>query len=268
MASQEKVESAGQSTQNTQYDQIGTKYNAVKLLPAAEPEVPSVKAALGDITGKTCLDLACGTGKFTALLASLGAKSVHGYDISSTMIDGAKATYPASSNPKLTFAVADCSIPGSLRHDEKFDIVFAGWFLNYAGTETELTNMFRVIQTNLKEGGGKFVGITTNVSDPRMREHKPNWYGLDVVVLDPSYVAPDSKKEVGIKARVVVNGDTPFHFDVFQFRKDVYERCAAEAGLQLRWKDLVFPDDERKESGYWDDFAVSGTFVVVEAVRI
>lgn len=55
MASQEKDASAGQSTQNTQYDKIGTKYNAIKLLPATEPEVPSVKAALGDITGKTCL---------------------------------------------------------------------------------------------------------------------------------------------------------------------------------------------------------------------
>lgn len=184
------------------------------------------------------------------------------------MIEGAKATYPASSNPKLSFAVADCSVPGRLVHDDQFDIVFAGWFLNYAGTETELTNMFRVIQTNLKEDGARFIGITTNVSDPRMREHKPNWYGVDVVVLDQFYVAPDSNKEVGIKAKVAVKGDNPFEFDVFQFRKEVYERCARNAGLELRWKDLAFPDDERKENGYWDDFRVSGTFVVVEAVRV
>jgi hypothetical protein len=43
------------STQNTQYDKIGTKYNAIKTLPAAEPEEPSVVKALSDIRGKRCL---------------------------------------------------------------------------------------------------------------------------------------------------------------------------------------------------------------------
>jgi hypothetical protein len=42
-------------TQNTQYDKIGTKYNAIKTLPAAEPEEPSVVKALGNIQGARCL---------------------------------------------------------------------------------------------------------------------------------------------------------------------------------------------------------------------
>ena len=45
------------STQNTQYDQIGTEYLKIKELPAAEPEVPSILAALGEdgVKGKRCL---------------------------------------------------------------------------------------------------------------------------------------------------------------------------------------------------------------------
>jgi hypothetical protein len=43
------------STQNTQYDQIGTKYNTIKVLPATEPEEPSVIKALRNIEGKRCL---------------------------------------------------------------------------------------------------------------------------------------------------------------------------------------------------------------------
>jgi 2-polyprenyl-3-methyl-5-hydroxy-6-metoxy-1,4-benzoquinol methylase len=105
------------STQNTQYDEIGTEYNAIKVLPSVEPEEPSVVKALGNIEGKRCLgmckcnepilhhllistDLACGTGKMTHLLARLGASSVLGYDIPSSMIEGACATYPINRLPK------------------------------------------------------------------------------------------------------------------------------------------------------------------------
>ena len=46
-----------QSTQNTQYDQIGKKYNGIKKLPVAEPEIPSVMAVLNrvGIEEKRCL---------------------------------------------------------------------------------------------------------------------------------------------------------------------------------------------------------------------
>jgi hypothetical protein len=45
------------STQSTQYDAIGTKYLEIKTLPAAEPEIPSILAALGEngVKGKKCL---------------------------------------------------------------------------------------------------------------------------------------------------------------------------------------------------------------------
>ncbi|KAF2032893.1 S-adenosyl-L-methionine-dependent methyltransferase [Setomelanomma holmii] len=254
-------------TQNTQYDQIGTKYNAIKVLPSVEPEEPSVVKALGDMKGSRCLDLACGTGKMTSLLARLGASSVLSYDISSSMIDGAKATYPPPQYPNLTFKVRDCSVPGDMKHDSPFDIVFAGWFLNYAGTEVELTNMFRVIEQNLAPDG-RFVGVTTNVADPWVTQPKMDFYGLDILVLDSAYVAPDTKQKVGITARVVVKDDTPFSFDVFQFKKEVYERCAAAAGLRLTWGNLVLPDDERVTEGFWERYVERPTFSVIEAVRL
>ncbi|KAH8716730.1 S-adenosyl-L-methionine-dependent methyltransferase [Phaeosphaeriaceae sp. PMI808] len=255
----------GKSTQNTQYDKIGTKYNVMTTLPSVEPEEPSVIKALGSVEGKRCLDLACGTGRRTHLLARLGAASVVGYDISSSMIDGAKSTYPSNENSHLTFEVRDCSIPEKMKHDEKFDIVFAGWFLNYAGTEAELINMFRVIEQNLVDGG-RFLGVTTNVYE-KVTEPKMDFYGLDILVLDPAYVAPDTNQEVGITARVVVKSGAPFSFDVFQFRKEVYERCAQQAGLLLKWHDIVLPEDERMNQGYWDLFLERPAFTVIEAVK-
>lgn len=43
------------STQNTQYDKIGKKYNNIKVLAATEPEEPSIVKVLGDIKGARCL---------------------------------------------------------------------------------------------------------------------------------------------------------------------------------------------------------------------
>ena len=48
-----------ESTQNTQYDRIGTDYLKVKELPAAEPELPSILSALGKdgVKGTGCLGM-------------------------------------------------------------------------------------------------------------------------------------------------------------------------------------------------------------------
>jgi SAM-dependent methyltransferase len=213
------------------------------------------------------VDLACGTGTTTSLLHSLGASHITAYDISSTMIDSCTSTFPSTSYPNISFATRDCSIPAQMTHEEPFDLVFAGWFLNYAGTEKELANMFRVIEQNLARNG-RFVGVTTNAHDPHVHLPKIDFYGLDVEVLDPAYVAPDTGREVGIKARVALKGDVPFSFDVYQFRAEVYERCAKEAGLKLRWCELVLPEDKRREQGYWDKYVERPTFDVLEAVRI
>ena len=77
-----------QIAMSTQYDAIGTRYNSMHDLPAIHLERPSAIAALGDISGKRALDLACGTGRYSRLLIELGAASVVGVDISPVMIEG------------------------------------------------------------------------------------------------------------------------------------------------------------------------------------
>ena len=184
------------------------------------------------------------------------------------MISSALTTYPPSTHPSLHFDVLDCSIPSSLSASEKgsYDLVFSAWFLNYAGTERELTNMFAFIEAAMAEGG-RFVGLTTDVHDAVKSIPKHDFYGLDVEGVDPQYVAPDTREVVGIKARVRV-GKGGFEFDCFQFRADVYERCARRAGLEVRWRGCVVPDDERRETGYWDEWLKRPTFTMLEARRL
>ena len=75
---------------SAQYDAIGTRYISMHNLPAIHPERPSAIAALGDISGKRALDLACGTGCYCRLLIELGAASVVVVDISPIMLEGAR----------------------------------------------------------------------------------------------------------------------------------------------------------------------------------
>jgi toxoflavin synthase len=67
---------------------------------------------------------------------------------------------------------------------------------------------------------------------------------------------------------VKANTEFKVEFDVFQFRKQIYERCAKEAGLVLQWRDAVVPEDGRKDEGYWARWLERPTFVIVEARKI
>lgn len=155
-----------------------------------------------------------------------------------------------------------------MHHPHPFDIVYAGWFLNYASSTTHLTNMFYSISSNLSPTG-KFVGITANAHDPLVTVPKLDFYGLDVTVLDMGYIDPDTAEEIGIKAKVEVKGDMGFSFECYEFRAEVYERCARSAGLRLRWGEVVLPDDdERVERGYWNRFVERPLFSIVEAVKV
>jgi hypothetical protein len=54
-----------------QYDEIGEAFEGFKSLPLTRyGEVPSFLGMVGDVSGKSILDLACGTGFYLLILAS------------------------------------------------------------------------------------------------------------------------------------------------------------------------------------------------------
>lgn len=232
---------------STQYNAIGTKYNQIHTLPAAVPERDSVTNALGSVKDLRCLDLACGTGRYSRLLIELGASSVVGVDISSAMVDGAKAA--SAGDERLSFAVGDCSVPTKLYSETDgegpFDLVFAGWFLNYAPDYATLVNMWRNVVLNLKPGG-RFVCLSPNLRlDPRQGLHAKYGILLEAV----------HRVEGGWKARCIAPS-ADVQFDFFLLEKDVYEKAAKEAGMvDLQWSPAVITDEVEKqfEPGFLDE---------------
>ena len=72
--------------------------------------------------GERVLDIGCGTGELTALIAARGAR-VTGLDASDEMLATARARHPA-----LTFVAADAQ---ALDHDAAFDAVFSNAALHW-----------------------------------------------------------------------------------------------------------------------------------------
>src|SRR5262245_53529965 len=77
---------------DTDYNQIAERYKRAKLQPwRAHIERYRLLRLVGDLSGKSVIDLACGEGYYTRELRRMGAARVVGVDLSQEMISLAKA---------------------------------------------------------------------------------------------------------------------------------------------------------------------------------
>ena len=254
-----------------QYDSIGLSYESVKRLPGGILERNNIRTVISPFlanpatgTRARVLDLACGTGYYSRLLLSWGAAHVVGVDISSTMIEAARASLSPSEAESLTFLVGDCSQPLVI-DSGPFDVVLGSWLLNYAPSGAEMTRMFLNISAQLKPGG-HFVGLTPHPAadldtfaalfdpaSPSPLALHVRKYGVSV-----AYTAktPD---ESGYATKITVHvAPQDIQFENFHLRRDVYEASARAGGMagKLEWRGLKIPsaDESASEYGVSPDF--------------
>lgn len=144
---------------SNQYDNIGEAYNIKGELAVTLLQDANVEAVIKPyIRGARVLDLACGNGHhsracigwaLSQLLASISQQQW-------SMWRGGRR------HRKIFFEVADCSKPKRYRGGE-YDLVFAGWLLNYAPSGKDMADMFRNVALNLKDGG-RFIVRTAGKS--------------------------------------------------------------------------------------------------------
>ena len=231
---------------STQYDTIGASYNEIKKLPAAQVESYNFhKAAAPYAKGAKVLDLACGTGQDSGALLAMGAASVVGVDISRAMIEVAEASLSSlSTSDKLRFQIGDCSKP-VVFDGGPFDLVVGSWLLNYAPSAEEMTDMFRTVAMNLRDGG-HFLAVTPHpTNDPR--DHIERGASARPVQYGNITTFATADVEDGIATHLVAAmRPENVEFDAYHLRKDIYERCAREGGLEgeLVWKPTELPAGE------------------------
>jgi ubiquinone/menaquinone biosynthesis C-methylase UbiE len=130
-----------------QADDVAQEYDAKRfsdggrLIDRREKE--AVLDALGPVEGKNVLEIACGTGRFTVMLAERGANII-GLDISSAMMaQGRQKAKDAGVEGLVEFMRGDAArLPFP---DDHFDTVFAMRFFHLADTPAKfLAEMCRV----------------------------------------------------------------------------------------------------------------------------
>lgn len=241
------------------YDAIAGEYQESKLLPFRKHlEEFTLFKLLGDLRGKSVLDLACGEGIYARKMKERGALSVLAIDLSKEMIDLARQR-EKDKKMGLEYQVGDAS---SGEKYGSFDIVLGSYLLNYATSPKHLFDFCRTIAMNLKQGG-RFVGVNDNpANDPKdYGLYRP--YGF-------VKVTPDQRREGDTITYQMFNPDGKvFTFDNYFLRPETYANSFHEAGFHsFTFHPLELSPVGLKEFGedFWRLFISSPPIVAIEAV--
>jgi SAM-dependent methyltransferase len=240
---------------STDYEAIAEQYRDSKHAPwRVHIETPSFMRAVGDVRGKSVLDLACGEGFYSRLLSRGGAARVVGVDSSPAMIGLARAAERAEPLG-VEYQVGDVR---ELDVGERFDLVVAAFLLNYAPGARELGEMCRAVARHLKPGC-RFVTVNGN---PELGARRIDYrqYGFErLVPADLPNGAPYMFRNH--------QDETSFDITVHQLDVATHEQEFAAAGLiDVRW---VRPEVSGRAStefgsGYWDTFVRDPPIILIE----
>ncbi|WP_031161695.1 class I SAM-dependent methyltransferase [Streptomyces durhamensis] len=229
-----------------QYDEIGEAFEGFKSLPLVRyGEVPSFLGMVGDVRGKSVLDLACGTGFYSREFKRRGAADVLGVDISVEMI--AVAREIEQREPlDVRYEIGDVSELRPL--GRRYDIGVAVQCLNYAESAAALERMCRNIHRSLVPGGEFFVFCQK--PDYRFNCASLDKYGF---LCEPT----GEESETGPRARVTALLDPkPISIVSTVPRREVYEECLRASGFsEVRWVPLQVSEAGIREFGedFWTD---------------
>ena len=242
----------------TDYNLIAQEYKRAKLQPwRAHVESFTLFKLLGDPTGNSVLDLACGEGFHTRVLRQRGGAHVVGVDISAAMIDLARQEEKREPLG-IEYVVADAK---ELALDAKFDIVFAAYLLNYAQTEAELRQMCRAIADHLRPGG-RFVTVNNN----------PEYTGLTDSMRQYGFRRHTSERVEGapVTWEFFLDNGT-FAITNYYLSIGAHEQALADAGMaDVAWHGPEVSSAGVAESGaeYWEPLLQHRPVICLESRKM
>ncbi|MFC9329726.1 class I SAM-dependent methyltransferase [Kitasatospora sp. NPDC057015] len=231
------------------YDEIGEAFEGFKTLPLARyGEVPGFLSLVGDVKGRSILDLASGTGFYSREFKRRGASRVLGVDISGAMVEAARAL--EDRDPLgVHYEVGDVA---ELRtFEQPFDLAVAVQLFNYAEDVATIERMCRNIHESLADGAEFFAFV----QHPDYRFDGPSLakYGFLCESLG-------EETEIGPRVRITALLDPPISFVANPPSREVYENSLRAAGFHdLAWVPLEISADGVHAYGreFWDDFAAN-----------
>ena len=229
-----------------QYDAIADQYRRSKSSPLRSYiEAYTFLQLIGDVRGKSVLDLACGEGFYSRRLKALGAERVVGVDISSEMIR--LAGKRERDDPQgIEFHCADVRDLGDFG---QFDIVVAAYLLHYAPDVDDLASMCRNIRRHLP-AAGRFVTLNENPDQPPDRYVGYEQYGFNKTVEQP-------RMDGSRITYYMVSGRELFELHGHYFARQTYENALSDAGFgSITWHPLALDPAGLAKYGadYWREY--------------
>lgn len=229
-----------------QYDRIAEEYSQMLNPTKKYVTIPTFMKLIGKVDGKSILDVGCGDGFFTRILAQLNPVEVFGIDISEELIK--RAINIENQCPLgIKYNVGDVL---TLKLDRKFDLISAVYLLNYSQTRDDLATMCKNIYNHLIESG-IFCTITANPALRPMADFK--YERRFTNVLGRAAFKNGDKIKVEMRER----GKRPFEFFNYYWSKKTYEQCLRSAGFKsVHWVNTVISQAGIKKYGntYWNKF--------------
>lgn len=245
---------------STQYNKIQRPYDELRKTTIALVERVNVREiVLPLVRDAKVLDLACGTGFFTRSFLNWGAQSVVGVDISSAMLEEARARN-IDADGRITYIEADCSTP-TIYPEGPFDIAFGAWLLNYAPTHEVMVEYYRNITANLK-GGGHFVAVTPPPTNEPVAHYERECRVRPLPTASGGLFTTVTG-HVTDGVMIHLHSDTPagdLDFDCYHLHKDVWEAAARDAGFtkSIVWRMTNVPSDFMDNPAKYDETADGG----------
>ena len=213
---------------------------------------------LGDLAGKSILDLGCGEGLYTRLFSHSGATRIVGVDISPKMIELAKQE-EAREPLGIEYIVANVCELGQIG---SFELVVSSYLLNHCQTKEQLLLMCQTIYANLKPSG-RFVAINDNVAQSPESYPICEKYGLTKSISEPF------QEGTPITVTFCVDGQKFSVYDYYLSR-DTYEWAFRTAGFkEIRWHQPIVSPKGLQELGqeFWQDFLDYQPMVGIECLK-
>lgn len=240
------------------YDSIAKEYKESKELPIRlHIEAYTYFNMLGNLAGKSILDLACGEGFYSRKFKDQGAAKVVGVDISQKMIELAREEETRKFQ-NIEYILGDVLELGEIG---SFDLVVASYLLNYARSPEELLKMCESIFANLKPGG-RFVTINNNPSQAPISYLKTEKYGFIKSI--------DSPLIEGTPIKYTFINNHKFTFDNYYLSIPTHEWAFQSVGFkEVRWQSPIVSPDGIKEfrQEFWQDFLDSVPIIGIECFK-
>ncbi len=244
----------------TQYRKIAKVYTESKRLEHPQRKYiifPNWLDACSDVRGKRVLDLGCGGGESSRMLAIRGA-IVIGVDKEKEMVKIAQKI--ERKNPTgIKYVVADA---GDLpKFQEKFDLITPTYLLHYATSREELKSYIENIALNLKQGG-KMVAINQNPEQPVLsyvkgKADSQKWIGDPFV--EGSIIKTTIYREDGTKI---------CSFNNYFWQKQTYMDIMKGCGFSnIQWIKPKMNDTGKRVCANWKELEITSLAIITATLN-